>query len=269
LALLTRDLNMEGIGLEIGPSHNPLLRKAEGHNVRIADHLDRAGLVEKYQSHRPTERIEDVDYVLHPGRLTDWIPDTFDYVLASHVAEHTVCLVSFLQDCQALLRPGGRVSFALPDKRFCFDRVRERSSLGRVIDTYLSPPSVHTYGSVIEHNLNMVTKDGAVAWFSQAPGDLAFRVPLDLVKQRADLAATGEYVDTHNWVLTLHHFRLLVHNLFSLGMTGLRELSFHDTVDHEFFITLAVDAPGPQVSRAELVALAADEVRHGGHVSFA
>lgn len=260
---------MTGLGLEIGPSHNPLLRKADGHDVRIADHLDRAGLVAKYEGVRPTERIEDVDYVLAPGRLTDSIPDTFDYVLASHVAEHTVCLVSFLQDCEALLRPGGRLSLALPDQRFCFDRVRERTSLGRVIDTFHAAPAVHTYGSVVEHNLNMVTKAGAVAWFEGAPGEVTFRVTPQQVQQRAAVAASGEYVDTHNWVLTPHHFRLLVQDLFSLGLIGLRELSFHDTVDHEFFITLAADADGPQLSRAELVALAAAEPRDAGPVTFA
>lgn len=269
LELITRDLDMSGLGLEIGPSHNPLLRKAEGYDVRIADHLDRAGLIAKYDGVRPTERIEDVDYVLAPGRLTDSIPDTFDYVLASHVAEHTVCLVSFLRDCEALLRPGGRVSLALPDKRFCFDRMRERTSLGRVIDTFRAAPSVHTYGSVIEHNLNMVTKDGAVAWFDGAPGALHFRLPLHIVRERASHAESGEYVDTHNWVLTPHHFRLLVLDLFTLGLTGLRELSFHDTVDHEFFITLAVDAPGPCLSRAELASRSAAELLDAGPVTLA
>jgi SAM-dependent methyltransferase len=260
LALITRDLDMAGLGLEIGPSHNPLLLKSDGHNIRIADHLDQAGLIAKYEGVRPTGRIEDVDYVLSDARLTQSIGDRFDYILGSHLAEHTVCLITFLQECKELLLPGGRLSLALPDKRYCFDRVRERTALGRVIDVYRAGAQVHSYGSVIEHNLNMVTKAGAVAWFEGAPGDLAFRVPLDLTLQRADVAAAGEYIDTHNWVLTPHHFRLLLHDLHLLGFIELREHSFVDTIDHEFFITLSADGAGPGVSRAELVALAANEV---------
>ena len=268
LALLTKHLDLAGTGLEIGPSHNPLLRKSDGHDIRVADHLDRAGLIAKYDGVRPTGRIEDVDYVLRPGRLTDSIPERFDYILASHVAEHTVCLVSFLQDCAALLRPGGVLSLALPDPRFCFDRFRERAALGRVIDTYRNGPTVHTEGSVIEHNLNMVTRDGAVAWFDQAEGDFTFRVPLDLVLQRSQQAASGEFVDTHNWVLTPHHFRLLLHDLHLLGLVSLREHSFVDTIDHEFFLTLSLEGQGPQSSRAELVTLAAGELAVRGDIVF-
>ena len=258
-------LNLAGVGLEIGASHNPLLRKSEGHDIRIADHLDQAGLIAKYDGLRPTGRIEPVDYVLKPGRLTESIDDRFDYILASHLLEHTVCMISFLQDCQELLKPGGIVSLALPDKRYCFDQLRERTSLGRVIDVYHAQPLVHSYGSVIEHNLNMVTKhsvakSGGVAWFPGAPGELSLRVPLHIARQRADTAAGGSYVDTHNWVLTPHHFRLLVHDLQSLGYIDLSVRSFTDTIDHEFFVQLWRE-PAPPSDRKELLRLAAEELR--------
>lgn len=259
---------MRGTGLELGASHNPLLLKADGHDVRIADHLDQAGLIAKYDGVRPTGRIEEVDYVLKPGRLTESIGDRFSYILGSHVAEHTVCLISFLQDCEALLEPGGILSLALPDQRYCFDRFRERTSLGRVIDVYRHRPDLHTEGSVIEHNLNMVTRDGSVAWYADAPGSFAFRVPLDLVLQRAQTAVAGEYVDTHNWVLTPHHFRLLVHDLNLLHFIHLREHSFVDTVDYEFFIQLSVEGLGPRLSRARLLELSSLELGKPDDIKF-
>jgi SAM-dependent methyltransferase len=263
LAIMAEELNLAGVGLEIGASHNPLLLKSEGHDIRIADHLDQAGLIAKYEGLRPTGRIEHVDYVLKPGRLTESIDDRFDYILASHLLEHTVCMISFLQDCQELLKPGGVLSLALPDKRYCFDRLRERTSLGRVIDVYHAQPLVHSYGSVIEHNLNMVTKNlvmksDAVAWYCDAPGELNLRVPLQIARQRADTAASGIYVDTHNWVLTPHHFRLLVHDLFTLGYIDLHVRSFTNTIDHEFFVQLWREA-GPPADRRELLRLAAEE----------
>ena len=252
LAVITEHLDTAGAGLEIGPSHNPLLRKSDGHDIKIADHLDRSGLVAKYEGFRPTGGIEDVDYVLGPGSLTDDIPDRFDYILASHVAEHTVCLICFLNDCAELLKPGGVLSLALPDRRFCFDRFRERTALGRIIDVHDAGPSVHSRGSVLEHNLNMVDKAESVAWYDGAPGALRWRVPLWAVLQRADKATAGEYVDTHNWVLTPNHFRLLLHDLHLLGLITLRENSFIDTIDHEFFITLSTSGQGPDVTRNDL-----------------
>ena len=37
-------LSKKGLGLEIGPSHNPVAPKRKGFNVHIVDHLDANGL---------------------------------------------------------------------------------------------------------------------------------------------------------------------------------------------------------------------------------
>lgn len=250
----------DGLGLEIGPSHNPLLRKVEGYNIRVADHLDQAGLVEKYSA-KGTARIEFVDYVLKPGRLTDSISDRFDYIVASHVAEHAVCLVSFLQDCEKLLLPGGALSLALPDMRYCFDRFRERTGLGRVIDVYESGPLVHTPGMVTEHYLFCAAHGDDTSWYAGATGDYRFIYQPDAVREQVELALAGQYVDTHNWVLTPHHFRLLLHDLRSLGYINMYEQAFTDTIDHEFFITVSPDPTPSRSSREELVQLSARELR--------
>lgn len=255
IAVLLAGVDLDGLGLEIGPSHNPLLPKAEGYNVRIADHLDQDGLVEKY-GYRGSTRIEPVDYVVRPGRLTDSVPDRFDYIVASHVAEHTVCLICFLQDCEELLNPGGVLTLALPDMRYCFDRFRERTGLGRVIDVHHSGQLVHTPGMVAEHFLYNAENSGQVTWHAGVSGRYRFRYGVDAVKERARAATAGEYVDTHHWVFTPHHFRLLMHDLRSLDFIRLVERSFTDTIDHEFFVSLSL-APGEMPSRHELVSLAA------------
>lgn len=38
-----------GLGLEIGPSHNPIAPKSKGYSVHIVDHLDAAGLKKSMQ----------------------------------------------------------------------------------------------------------------------------------------------------------------------------------------------------------------------------
>jgi DNA replication protein DnaC len=45
--------------------------------------------------------------------------------------------VCFLEDCAGLLQSGGALTLAVPDKRYSFDRFRERTAIGRVIDTLL------------------------------------------------------------------------------------------------------------------------------------
>ena len=269
LQLMTEDVDLDGLGLEIGASHNPLLRKAAGYNVRVADHLDQQGLVEKYSGNRSTVRIEPVDYVVSSRRLTADIPDRFDYIVCSHVAEHTVCLVSFLQDCETLLEPGGVLSLAVPDHRYCFDRFRERTSLGRVIDVYRAMPAVHTEGSVLEHHLSMVNKGTLTSWCEGAEGEYSFRHTPETALQRAAQAAAGAYVDTHNWVLTPNHFRLLLSDLHALGFIGLREHTFHDTVNSEFYLTLTVGGRGPQLGRQALFEAAAAEASPDEVVCFA
>ena len=247
LDIITAPLDLAGHGLEIGASWRPLLPKAKGYDVRVADHLDQAGLVAKYDGVRPTDAIEPVDFVLTGPRLTDTIDERFDWIVGSHVLEHTVCLVTFLRDAETLLRPGGVLSLAVPDRRYCLDRFRDRTSLGRVIDVFRSEPVIHSEGSVIEFHLNVVSKGESISWDATHTGPFRPLHTLDDVRAQAAIA-TGEYVDVHNWVFTPNHLRLLLVDLHALGLVGLREAAFHETVGSEFYIALSPDGPGPNLS---------------------
>lgn len=258
--------------LEIGPAHNAILPKRDGFGTRTVDYLDQAGLRERYRefSQYDLDAIEEVDYVLPPGAaMADPIGDRFDLVVAAHVIEHTTSMIDFLNECTKLLVPGGRLALVVPDHRFCFDRFRERSAIGRVIDASLAPPSVHTPGSVIEERLNAVRHRGTTSWAPKHRGTYSFVHPLDLARASGEEARLGErYIDTHNWVLTPHHLRLMLQDLHDLGFIALRETAFHDTVRNEFFLSLSVDGPGSGLWREELQVLADDERRSLDHAVF-
>lgn len=96
-----------GFGLEIGPSYNPLLPKAEGYNVETVDHASAEKLREKYRTlEGAAERIEDVDYISDGGPLSELIgiSKPYDFIFGSHVIEHVPDFVRFLQSCHALLK---------------------------------------------------------------------------------------------------------------------------------------------------------------------
>ncbi len=116
-------VDLDGRGLEIGPSYNPLVSKASGARVETVDHADRTTLVEKYRSWGLPEAklaaIEDVDHIWSEGSLAEVVTErcAFDYIVASHVIEHTVDLIGFLQDCSSLLTMSGVLALVVPDKR--------------------------------------------------------------------------------------------------------------------------------------------------------
>ena len=112
-----------GKGLEIGPSHNPLMPKAAGFNVEILDYLDAEGLRRKYAAAGiDVSAVEEVDYIADGRSMTEVIGQRqrYDSIVASHVIEHVPDFVAFLNDCEALLKPGGSLVLAVPDKRCCF-----------------------------------------------------------------------------------------------------------------------------------------------------
>jgi hypothetical protein len=64
-----------GKGLEIGPSHNPLMPKAAGFNVEVLDYLDAKGLRQKYsEAGLDVSTVEEVDFI-SDGRIAQagWV----------------------------------------------------------------------------------------------------------------------------------------------------------------------------------------------------
>jgi SAM-dependent methyltransferase len=268
-----KDSAPDTLALEIGPAHNGILTKRDGYRTRTVDYLDREGLVTRYQdfSQYDPADIEEVDYVLPPGAaMSEVITERFDLIVASHVIEHTVSMVDFLDECAKLLTPHGTLALVVPDHRYCFDRFRERASLARVIDASLSPPAVHTVGTVIEERLNAVRHRGTTAWMPGHTGSYSFVHDLPAVLESGEEARRGDrYIDTHNWISTPNHMRLLLQDLYDLGLITLRETFFHDTVRHEYFINLSPAGPGSGLSREQLQVLADDERRCLDHARFA
>lgn len=236
-------LDMTGIGLEIGASFSPVAPKKAGFRVEIIDHADAETLREKYKGQDvDIQNIEDVDYVWSGESLNELTgkTDYYDWIIASHVIEHTPDLIAFLQQCELMLKPGGILSLAIPDHRYCFDVFRATSTPGDVIQAHLERRNRHTPGIVWDHFSMIVRKGDTVSWESGHQGKFSFIHSIDEAKSMFDQAIdTDKYIDVHNWRFTPSSFRLILEDICLLGfLKNTMVQSFFPTVGCEFFVQL-------------------------------
>lgn len=253
-----------GIGLEIGPSFNPLVPKAEGYKVEILDHLSATNLTEKYKNAPNVDlsKIEEVDYVSDGGSILKLIGKHrhYDYIIASHVIEHTIDLLGFISDCEQLLNDNGVLVLAVPDKRFGFDCLRSYSTTGQILQAHLEKRQRHTPGQVFDEIAYNCLRDGVIAWRSGDSGALSFFRPLSDAKTVFEkLQEHDTFYDIHAWQFTPSGFRLAINDLSEIGAIRLRENSFHDTVGNEFFISLSKSGADCSVDRLLLAECSVSE----------
>ena len=265
---ILKHIDLEGRGLEIGASYNPAAPKSEGFDVRTIDHLDREGLVRKYSGQEgvDTGRIEEVDYVWKGESYAELTgrKDYFDWIIASHLVEHTPDLIGFLLNCDEVLKDTGVLSLVIPDKRFCFDHFRPVTSIASIIDSHLVSDRIHTPGRIAEYYLGVVTRGGSIAWEERSRGEFEFRYSTFEAGSRFNRAReVNEYEDIHAWCFVPHSFRLIINDLHMLGLIPFREVDFFMTEGFEFFATLGRQGKGIGVSRLEMMQVIAAEIAVG------
>jgi len=255
--LIKKYLDKQGRGLEIGPSHCPIAPKRDGYNVQILDHTDQSGLLEKYKGHGVNlENIEEVDFVWNGEKYCELTGHSnyYDWVVASHVAEHAPDLISFINECAAIVNDAGVIILAIPDATHCFDYFRQLSSISEIIDAHQNSNKFHTIGTAVDNMLNACKMNNAIAWDAKTGGTLEFMHSLadakKLLAQQSDLAA---YQDYHAWCFTPHSFRVLMEDLYALGLTAVREVAFIPTGGFEFFMVLGRTGAGPKQGRLQMM----------------
>ncbi len=253
-------LDRSGLGLEIGPSHNPIAPKKKGFNVHVLDHASASDLRKKYAAHGVNlENIEEVDFIWNGQRLPELIGQTqcYDWIIASHVIEHAPDFVAYLQQCEELLKPDGLLSLVVPDKRYCFDFFSPISSTGQVLDAHAEKRVRPSPGQIFDYVANAAKRKGEIAWTADDGGGadaLAHSLGQAHDHWADALLSPSEYMDVHAWRFTPASFRLIVSDLVSLGLINLEVKSEFDTKGCEFYVTLGKSkATRPEVDR--LVAL--------------
>lgn len=261
---ILKHVSKDGYGIEIGPCHHAIAPKREGYKVHVIDHASRNQLQEKYAGQGlPLENIEEVDFVWNGQPYAELTGKSkfYDWIIASHVIEHTPDLIGFLNDCDSIMKDDAIISLVIPDKRYCFDHFRPVSGLSKIIDSHLTPQKSHTVGTVAEYFLNVVSNDGQIAWEPGFRGDYEPIHTIEEAIQNMSAADDGnEYIDVHAWCFTPHYFRLIIRDLHSLGLIPFKEVDFAPTSGCEFYVTLGRKGEAPRnVSRLDMLRLAASE----------
>jgi SAM-dependent methyltransferase len=198
---------INSLGLEIGALDKPAALRSVG-RVYYADY---ASVAELRRNHAETptvdkDNIVDVDFVTGGHPLSQVIPEDlcFDYVVASHVAEHVPDLISWLADLGQVVKPGGIVSLIIPNKEFTFDIKRTVSEEKDVFSSYVTQQTRPSPMQVFDH-FRWYWRDGREVYSRSHALDQARR-------------AMREYVDCHCWVFTPESFCCLAEAVAESGL---------------------------------------------------
>jgi predicted SAM-dependent methyltransferase len=255
-----------GVGLEIGGSMSPLLRKRDGYRIETLDHASAQDLRNKYKDDPRVDvaRIEDVDFVTDGRSIADTVPRRrfYDYILASHVVEHMPDLLGFLKDCALLLKDTGVLVLAVPDKRRCFDVFQSTTSTGQILQAHLEKRTRHTAGAMFDHCANHAMRNDEIVWVAGSDAPLRLVYDLDFAFWRYRTARdSSDYHDVHAWHFTPSSWRLIVSDLAWSGDSPLKEKAFAESEGCEFYSSLSLTGDGCPLDRLTLVTRAIAEQR--------
>lgn len=236
------------VGVEIGALDKPLVTRDMG-EILYVDYTDAATLRERYQADTKVQKdaIVDIDGIWGDNSLSEAIGGRkVDYVLASHVIEHVPDLVTWLNELESVLLPGGQIRLAIPDMRYTFDCFRRETVFSDVLPAYIARARRPMPREIIDFICN----------FADVKTDLLWHQPAKAVGRKLYGAADaiqvvqasmrGEYHDVHCWTFTPASFARLMGEITAAGLSRLKCHSFSDTPTGklEFCASLSVDPTG-------------------------
>ena len=142
---------IKGKGLEIGAFHLPT-QVCEGTKVEYVDQMSMIQIKERFPKFINT-------YCVYPSiidngeKLLKIQDESYDFLIANHMIEHTENVFKTIQNHLRVLKKGGILYYAVPDKRFTFDKNRELTTYEHLKAEYLYGSENYRY----EHFLDFVT----------------------------------------------------------------------------------------------------------------
>lgn len=133
---------LQGSGIEIGALHRP--SNVPHLKVKYVDRMTREDLFKQYPELIGYDVVE-ADILDDAERLATIPNESQDFVLANHVIEHMANPIGALEHWLRVLRPGGRLFLAAPDRDFTFDKDRDLTPFDHILDDYRAPSLERDY----------------------------------------------------------------------------------------------------------------------------
>jgi SAM-dependent methyltransferase len=215
---------LRGSGIEIG-ALNFRLRVPRGVTVRYVDYLP-ADTLRDHHAHliAAGQQLTFPDVVDDGERLERFADGELDFVIANHFIEHAEDPIATLQTHVRVLRPGGIIYMAVPDKRRSFDVGRPVTTLEHLVTDHVEGPQTSRAAHYEE-------------W-----ARLVDRVPEDRVADHAaDLATRRFSIHFHVWTPAAY-----VEMISYCQGAGLAvELELLQRNEHEFLTVLRKTSRAP------------------------
>lgn len=265
--LILKYITKEQRGIEIGPWFSPLAPKREGYNCLTLDVFDSRELRRRTEIDADfpkdlVDQIEDVDLVGSSTHIDELVArkgglGSFDYIVSSHNFEHLPNPIRFLQGCARVLKPGGIISMAIPDKRACFDYFRPVTALSEWIEASLENRSRPTLAQKFDETwvwAHYDDTDGKKLSFHRGASPNKVSAPLNFPRAFNEWmgrwhANDKEYHDAHCSVFTPASFELLIRDSAYLGLIPFCIIDVVETQGNEFYAHLR--SIGPESARPD------------------
>jgi SAM-dependent methyltransferase len=231
-------------GIEVGPLSTPIITKEQSNgHVFYVDYATTEELREKYKND-PNININDiceVDFIWGESTFSEIVKGReFDYLVASHVVEHVPDMIGWLHEIGIVLKDGGVLSLAIPDKRFTFDHLRESSSPGTLIEAYLLKKRRPGPREIFDHLVLFNNINAEEVWGNQMsnrkiePEKDTCLAALAFAK---DSIETDHYHGVHVNVFTPVNFLDLLEIIIKLNLFDYKIIDFFETDQNsnEFF----------------------------------
>jgi SAM-dependent methyltransferase len=150
---------LNGHGIEIGALHNPM--EVDPHRATVK-YVDRMPLDEQRRHYPELSGYSLVtpDIIGSADSLPMLADGSQDFVIANHLLEHLPDPIGALNEWYRVLRPGGTLFLALPDKRLTFDKDRPRTTLDHLIADHADRGAASRLGHFEEYSRRVHRKSG-------------------------------------------------------------------------------------------------------------
>lgn len=132
--LILAEKYVKGEGIEIGALTSPW-KNPNNASIKYLDRYPRSELVKQYPND-PTDKIPETDILEDGATCASIAAGSLDFAISSHVIEHVEDAIGTIFNWLRIVKVGGHVVMAVPEKTKTFDSKREPTTWDHFLRDY-------------------------------------------------------------------------------------------------------------------------------------